>query len=113
MLLVVIFSLAGVPPFAGFWAKWFVLKEVVAAGYAWLAALAVFFSLVGAFYYLRVIKLMYFDDAIETMAMARASDEARLIFSFNGLAILLLGILPGALMSVCLGAMFAVEGLGF
>jgi NADH-quinone oxidoreductase subunit N len=56
---------------------------------------------------------MYFDDAIETMEMARASDEARLIFSFNGLAILLLGILPGALMSVCLGAMFAVEGLGF
>ena len=113
VLLIVIFSLAGVPPFAGFWAKWFVLKEVVAAGYAWLAALAVFFSLIGAFYYLRVIKLMYFDEGSETLEAVQQSEEARLIFSLNGVTILLLGLLPGALMSVCLGAMFAVESLGY
>ena len=61
--MILMFSLAGVPPFAGFWAKWFVLKEVIAAGNAWLAAVAVLFSLIGAFYYLRVIKLMYFDPS--------------------------------------------------
>ena len=53
--------MAGIPPFAGFWAKWFVLKEVIASGHLWLAVFAVLSSLIGAFYYLRIIKFMYFD----------------------------------------------------
>lgn len=107
ILMILMFSLAGVPPFAGFWAKWFVLKEVVAAGYWWLAAIAVFFSLIGAFYYLRVVKLMYFDEPDAGAPRIEASDDGRLVYSVNGLAILLLGILPGTLMSVCLTAMLA------
>ena len=110
IMLILMFSLAGVPPFAGFWAKWFVLKELIGAGYAWLAAVAVFFSLIGAYYYLRVIKLMYFDDAVGGCLPIAATEDAHLVFSVNGLAILLLGFLPGTLMSVCLGAMLVGAG---
>ncbi|NIQ10177.1 MAG: NADH:ubiquinone oxidoreductase subunit N, partial [Gammaproteobacteria bacterium] len=63
MMLILMFSMAGVPPFVGFWAKLSVLKEVVQADMVWLAIIAVFFSIIGAFYYLRVVKLMYFDSA--------------------------------------------------
>ena len=107
LMLIIIFSLAGVPPFAGFWAKWFVLKEVIAAGYSWLAIVAVVFSLIGAYYYLRVIKLMYFDAPDAACEAITAGDDVRLVFSVNGLSILLLGLLPGTLMSVCLAAMLA------
>ena len=100
IMLVLMFSLAGVPPFAGFWAKWYVLKEVVAAGYVWLAALAVLFSIVGAYYYLRIVKLMYFDDSTDPQALV-ASQDMKLVLSVNGLAIFLLGVLPGTLMSIC------------
>ena len=100
IVLVLIFSLAGIPPFAGFWAKWYVLKEVVDAGHVWLAAVAVFFSIIGAYYYLRVMKLMYFDDPSDTTSIVATSD-LKLVLSVNGLAVFLLGILPGALMSVC------------
>ena len=107
LMMVLMFSLAGVPPFAGFWAKWFVLKEVISAGYAWLAAVAVFFSIVGAYYYLRVVKLMYFDEPDADVDAIRATEDVRLIFSVNGITILLLGLLPGTLMSVCVSAMLA------
>ena len=110
LMLILVFSLAGVPPFAGFWAKWFVLKEVVAAGYSWLAALAVLFSLIGAYYYLRVIKLMYFDEPDPACAAIGAGDDVRLVFTVNSLSVLLLGLLPGTLMSVCLAAMLAYSG---
>ena len=100
IMLVIMFSMAGVPPFAGFWAKWYVLKEVVAAGFVWLAGLAVLFSIIGAYYYLRVVKIMYFDDATENDA-PEASEDMKLVLSVNGLAIVLLGLLPGALMSIC------------
>jgi NADH-quinone oxidoreductase subunit N len=98
------FSMAGVPPFAGFWAKWFVLKEAIASGHVWLAALAVVFSIIGAYYYLRVIKLMYFDAPVDLPAVAPSSD-LRLVSSVNALAILMLGIVPGLLMAVCVAAM--------
>ncbi|MBI4692783.1 MAG: NADH-quinone oxidoreductase subunit NuoN [Gammaproteobacteria bacterium] len=104
MVLVLVFSLAGVPPFAGFWAKWFVLKEVIAAGYVWLAGLAVFFSLIGGYYYLRVVKLMYFDQP-EGRPAITASPDLKLVLSVNSLAVLALGLAPGILMSVCLSAM--------
>ena len=107
LMMVLMFSLAGVPPFAGFWAKWFVLKEVVAAGYAWLAAVAVFFSLIGVYYYLRVVKLMYFDEADSAAEAIDSSEDVRLVFSVNGISILVIGFLPGTLMSVCLSAMLA------
>ncbi|MEM7466897.1 MAG: NADH-quinone oxidoreductase subunit NuoN [Pseudomonadota bacterium] len=100
IILVLVFSLAGIPPFAGFWAKWYVLKEVVAAGHVWLAAIAVFFSIIGAYYYLRLMKLMYFDDPVGNGDIV-ATTDLKLVLSVNGLAIFLLGILPGALMSVC------------
>ena len=100
IVLVLIFSLAGIPPFAGFWAKWYVLKEVVDAGHVWLAAVAVFFSIIGAYYYLRVMKLMYFDDPTDTSNLV-ATPDLKLVLSVNGLAVFLLGVLPGALMAVC------------
>jgi NADH-quinone oxidoreductase subunit N len=107
MMMVLMFSLAGVPPFAGFWAKWFVLKEVISAGFPWLAAVAVLFSIIGAYYYLRVVKLMYFDEPAATADVIHATEDGRLIFSVNGITILLLGLLPGTLMSVCVSAMLA------
>lgn len=103
ILLILMFSMAGVPPFGGFWAKWFVLKEVIVADYVWLAGLAVMFSLIGAFYYLRIVKLMYFDEA-ETPQPISASADLKLVLSVNGLVVLVLGIVPGALMSVCISA---------
>ena len=107
IVMILMFSLAGVPPFVGFWAKWFVLKEVIAAGFPGLAVVAVLFSLIGAYYYLRVVKLMYFDEPASGVEAITASEDVRLVFSVNGLSILVLGILPGALMSVCLSAMLA------
>lgn len=100
IILVIVFSLAGIPPFAGFWAKWYVLKEVIDADHIWLAGVAVFFSIIGAYYYLRLMKLMYFDEAVDNRPLV-ATQDLKLVLSVNGLAIFLLGILPGALMSIC------------
>lgn len=104
VMMVLMFSLAGVPPFVGFWSKWFVIKEIVAVGHVWLAGLAVVLSVIGAFYYLRVIKLMYFDEP-DRMTAIKASREMRLVLSLNGLAVLALGFLPGVLMSLCVWAL--------
>lgn len=100
IMLLFMFSLAGVPPFLGFWAKWFVIKEVIAIGYIWLAILAVIFSVVGAYYYLRIVKLMYFDQP-DTMPVIGAGRQVRLMISFNGLALLVLGFMPGELIRIC------------
>jgi len=100
ILLVIIFSLAGIPPFAGFWAKWYVLKEIVDAGHVWLAGVGVFFSIIGAYYYLRLMKLMFFDDPTDNSELV-ATQDLKLVLSVNGLAIFLVGILPGALMAIC------------
>lgn len=95
-------SMAGLPPFVGFYAKLTVLQALVGAGWIWLAVVAVFFSLVGAYYYLRVVKIMYFDApaAADTIPASHAGD-ARILLSANGLAVLLLGILPQPLMTLC------------
>lgn len=100
MMLLLMFSMAGVPPTVGFYAKFSVLNAVVQAGYVWLAVTAVFFSLIGAFYYLRVIKLMYFDEPESQVPITIGANSA-LLMTANGLAMLLLGLLPSALMSVC------------
>lgn len=100
VMLLFMFSLAGVPPFLGFWAKWYVIKEVVAIGYIWLAVLAVIFSVIGAYYYLRVVKLMYFDKA-DTVPDIRADTQVKMLVSLNGLAVLVLGFAPGELIRIC------------
>jgi NADH-quinone oxidoreductase subunit N len=103
VMLILMFSLAGIPPTVGFQAKLSVLQSVVDAGLLWLAVFAVLASLIGAFYYLRVVKAVYFDDPVDTAAIAPASD-ARMMIAANGALVLLLGLLPGPLMAVCLEA---------
>jgi NADH-quinone oxidoreductase subunit N len=100
MMLLLMFSMAGVPPTVGFYAKFSVLNAVVQSGHLWLAVVAVLFSLIGAFYYLRIIKLMYFD-APESHVPITLGRDTTLLISINGLSMLLLGLLPGTLMSVC------------
>ncbi len=101
MMLILMFSMAGVPPFLGFWAKLAVLEEVVAAGHVWLAIVGVIFSIIGAFYYIRVVKLMYFDKA-DVSEPLRSSLDMRLMISLNSLAVLFLGIFPSGMLNMCL-----------
>lgn len=105
LLLLIMFSLAGVPPTIGFYAKLAVLQAVVNAGYTWLAVVAVIFSLIGAFYYLRVVRMMYFEKPLDTHVIHPRMD-IRLLMGANGLAVLLLGIMPQPLMAMCI---YAVE----
>ena len=100
MMLLLMFSMAGIPPTVGFYAKLAVLSSVVDAGHIPLAIYAVLISLIGAFYYLRIVKLMYFD-APESHAEISVQPDSRVLISLNGLAVLVLGIMPGNLMSVC------------
>jgi NADH-quinone oxidoreductase subunit N len=100
MMLLLMFSMAGVPPTVGFYAKLSVLSAAVNSGHIPLAVIAVLFSLIGAFYYLRIVKLMYFD-APESHVPISLQPDSSVLISFNGMVVLLLGILPGNLMSVC------------
>ncbi len=103
MMMLVLFSMAGVPPTVGFFAKLFVLEAVIRVDMVWLAAVAVIFSIIGAFYYLRAVKVMYFDKPIDDQPII-ASVDSRLAISVNGVAILLLGIFPAGLLAVCRAA---------
>ncbi|MBK6357311.1 MAG: NADH-quinone oxidoreductase subunit NuoN [Betaproteobacteria bacterium] len=100
IMLMLMFSMAGVPFFIGFFAKFSVLQAVVAAGYMWLAIVAVLFSLIGAFYYLRVVKIMYFDAPVDDTPLVAPMDM-RILISANGLAVAFLGIFPQVIMSLC------------
>ena len=100
IMLMIMFSMAGVPFFIGFFAKFSVLQAVVAADYIWLAIVAVIFSLIGAFYYLRVVKLMYFDQPVDETPIGAGLDM-RILISVNGLAIAALGLFPQVIMSLC------------
>ncbi len=104
MMLLVMFSLAGVPPTVGFYAKFSVIEAAVSAGFTWLAVVAVMASLVGAFYYLRVVKLMYFDDATDPAPIVARGDN-RALLSANGLALLFFGMFPQQLMGWCVVAL--------
>lgn len=106
MMMIVMFSMAGVPFFIGFFAKLAVLQSVVAAGYIKLAVAAVVMSLVGAFYYLRVVKVMYFEEPDDTSPI-HAPANVRVMLSANGLAIAGLGLLPQGLMALCATALTA------
>jgi NADH-quinone oxidoreductase subunit N len=104
MMLIFMFSMAGVPPLVGFHAKLAILRAVVQADLVWLAIVAVVLSVVGAFYYLRVVKLMYFD-AVQDSNPIRKSLDMKLALSLNGLAVLGLGIFPGTLIAWCVAAL--------
>ncbi len=100
IMLMIMFSMAGVPFFVGFFAKFSVLQAVVAAGYIWLAIVAVLFSLIGAFYYLRVVKLMYFDAPTDETPIVAGLDM-RILISANGIAVAVLGLFPQLIMTLC------------
>ncbi len=100
IMMILMLSMAGVPPTVGFWAKLAVLSAVVDIDMVWMAIIAVFFSIIGIFYYLRIIKVMYFDDAEDTQPLECGRDM-QIALSTNGLAILALGFYPAALMSLC------------
>jgi NADH-quinone oxidoreductase subunit N len=100
VMLLAMFSLAGLPPTIGFYAKFMVIEAAINEGFVWLAVVAVITSLIGAFYYLRIVKLMYFDDAVETFPIVVRGDTW-FAMSANGLLLLVLGILPQQLIGLC------------
>lgn len=103
MMLMIMFSLAGIPVFVGFFAKWQVIAAAIQSGFIGLAVLAVITSVIGAFYYLRVVKLMYFDEPDNTRPVT-APIDFRAVLSVNGLAMLGLGVFSGGLIGVCVRA---------
>ncbi len=103
MMMLFMFSMAGVPPTVGFWAKLFVLDAVVSVDLTWVALVGVFFSIIGAFYYIRIIKLMYFDKPINTQPLV-ANMDTRLTLSINGIMMIALGFFPATLIAVCVKA---------
>ncbi|HEY6865034.1 MAG TPA: NADH-quinone oxidoreductase subunit NuoN [Burkholderiales bacterium] len=107
VMMLLMFSLAGIPPTVGFYAKVVVLQPVLDAGQVWLAVVAVLFSLIGAFYYIRIVKLMYFDEPQDAHRIETRADM-RVLLSLNGMAMLALGILPQSLMQLCL---LSIKGL--
>jgi NADH-quinone oxidoreductase subunit N len=112
IMAVAMFSLAGIPPLAGFYAKLSVLQALVTSGevvYLYLAVFAVLMSLIGAFYYLRVIKVMYFDAPI-TASNVVAGADVRVVLCRNGAASIVLGLLPGGLMALCARSVLQMMG---
>lgn len=112
IMAICLFSLAGIPPMVGFYAKLSVLQALIASGQALdigLAVFAVVLSLIGAFYYLRVIKVMYFDEPISTTPVTAPMD-VRAVLTLNGALVLILGLLPSGLMTLCFDAMKQVLG---
>lgn len=100
LMLITMFSMAGIPPTIGFYAKFTVLQAAWQAGFTWAVVLAVLMAVIGAFYYLRIVKLMYFDPAVDTSPIA-APVDMQFVLSMNALALLLMGLLPQTLMNVC------------
>ena len=104
IMAICLFSLAGIPPMVGFYAKLTILQALIGSGNGFYMALAIFavmMSLIGAFYYLRVVKVMYFDDAQVPVQPIVAGAQERVVLSINGFLILGLGIVPGGLMALC------------
>jgi NADH-quinone oxidoreductase subunit N len=100
MMLIMMFSLAGIPPLVGFMAKVSVLEALIDANLVWLAAIALVFAIIGAYYYIRVVKVMYFENPVDEKPIVYSRDMS-IIFSLNGLLILALGVFPGFLFSLC------------
>src|SRR5258708_17373159 len=104
MMAILMFSLAGVPPFIGFWAKLGVIQAVLGVHMVWLAVVAVLFSVVGAYFYLRIVKLMYFDEPTETSSIG-GSLLMRTVPSANALLAFAFGVIPGTVLQICQGAL--------
>lgn len=100
LMMLLMFSMAGVPPTLGFYAKFAVLQAALQAGFVWLAVYGVLMAVIGAFYYLRIVKLMYFDDPVDTTPITPQMDVA-IVLGMNGLAVLALGLMPQRMMSIC------------
>jgi NADH-quinone oxidoreductase subunit N len=93
--------MAGVPPFIGFYSKLFILQQVVSAGYIYLAIAAVIFAVISAYYYLQIIKAMYFDDLQKDLKVS-ASMDIRLVLSINGILIFVVGLMPSYWMELAI-----------
>ncbi|MBK7543975.1 MAG: NADH-quinone oxidoreductase subunit NuoN [Candidatus Competibacteraceae bacterium] len=106
LMLAVMMSMAGIPFMAGFYAKWVVLQSVVEIGLVWLALVGVLFSVIGAFYYLRVVKCMYFDKSEQSESI-EISQDVKVAISANGLLLIVLGLYPTALMTWCTAALLS------
>jgi len=103
LLAIAMFSMAGVPPTVGFYAKLVVLQAVIQVDLLWLAVVAVLFSVIGLFYYLRIIKVMYFDKpAAEQTTTIKQALDVKVLLSANGLSLILLGVFPSSLMAYCI-----------
>ncbi|WP_029933968.1 NADH-quinone oxidoreductase subunit NuoN [Thiomicrospira pelophila] len=107
MMLIIMFSMAGIPPFIGFYAKVVVLQEVITAGFVWLAIVGVVTAVAGAFYYLRVVKVMYFDSSPVDGELKATTKEMAAGVSVFSLALLVLGLMPAWLMSVAYNSLLA------
>lgn len=103
-LLILMFSLAGIPPLVGFYAKLMVLQAVIQSGAIWLAIVAIFFSLIGAFYYLRVVKVIYFDEPATDSVVPNVASVPASMLTVNIALVVLLGLMPGGLMDLCVSA---------
>ena len=103
LLAIAMFSMAGVPPTVGFYAKLTVLQAVIQVDMIWLAVVAVLFSVIGLFYYLRIIKVMYFDEPVaEQSTTIKEALDVRILLSANSLSLILLGVFPSTLMAYCI-----------
>jgi NADH-quinone oxidoreductase subunit N len=112
VMAVFMFSLAGIPPTVGFYGKLAVLQALITtneSGYIWLAVIAVLLSLVGAFYYLRIVKVMYFDEPVSMLPLS-GGGGVRALLALNGAAVLVFGLLPNGLMAVCRDAIIKTLG---
>ena len=99
IMLVVMLSMAGVPPFIGFYSKLFILQQVISEGYVILAVVAVIFAVIGAYYYLQVIKTMYFDESDKEIIVS-APIDLKVVLSLNGILILIIGLMPSFWMNL-------------
>ena len=108
MMLFTMFSMAGIPPFIGFWAKIIVLEEVINAGFTWLAVLAVVTAVISAFYYLKVVKSMYFDKPEDESPIQATSKSALVAVSVVSISMLVLGLLPGPFIELCYQSLNAI-----
>ena len=104
VMLVIMFSLTGIPPTVGFYAKFVVINAAVIAGRTELAVFALMMSLIAAYYYLRIVKLMFFDEPLATQPLPPARLDMRLVLALNGVAVIAFGVVPGWLLQYCLTA---------
>ena len=104
LMLLAMFSMAGIPPLMGFYAKFAVIKALLSQGFVWISVFAVVMSLIGAFYYLRVVKVMYFDKATHEQGIG-SNTVAKVVLSVNALLLLVWGVMPQSVMEWCLRAL--------